>query len=253
MQMSADVVVRTPPRWYAYLLLDGWIGFSWLIFLAAGAISVLVLIASERAMQAAAAAPPVTTSAAIVTTSSVPITTTTAPKKSRKSRRGRKTSSTTTAATETISTTTPAAPPPPPARVVPHEPVTLTFFVERFTFTGYMFWSLYYGWAACWRLLLVMARRIFSAWAAVGCMYMVTVGAVFFLFGAMYSFLGGGIYQFCKRWWMLAHGQRPAFVWLPPPADATESRLAKLDELARAGRISNDEYQRHRDEILRGV
>ncbi|MEA2571231.1 MAG: hypothetical protein QOI24_3232 [Acidobacteriota bacterium] len=251
--MPAELPVRTPPRWYAWLVLDGWIGFGWLIFLASGATSVLVFMASERAMQAAAAAPPVTTSAAIVTTSSAPVTTTAAPKpKSRKSRHGRKSSSTTAATTATTATTATIAPPK-PVPVVPHQPPTLTFFAQRFTFTGYMFWSLYYGWAACWRLLLVMARRIFSAWAAVGCMYIGTVGAVFFLFGALYSFLGGGIYQFCKRWWMLAHGQRPAFVWLPPPAGETESRLAKLDDLARTGRISSDEYQRQREVILRDV
>lgn len=85
----------------------------------------------------------------------------------------------------TVPTTTAA----PPAETEPSK------VIARFLGSGYCFWSLYFGMAASWR----RARGV-------------RVGLMYLLGSIMFSLLGGGIYQFFRRWWHLAHGRQPAFI-----------------------------------------
>lgn len=87
----------------------------------------------------------------------------------------------------------------------------ITFFLT----TGYFFWSTYFGLAACWRFAIGQLSGIASIWLAVGCMSLITFGWMFLAFALLYAVLGGGIYQFLRRWWLLAHGYQPPFLRAP--------------------------------------
>jgi len=84
--------------------------------------------------------------------------------------------------------------------------------IASFLFTGYIFWSAYFGLAACWRFVIGRVSGIASMWMAVGCLSLVTLGWMFLAFAFLYAWLGGGIYQFGRRWWLLTHGQQPPFL-----------------------------------------
>jgi hypothetical protein len=84
--------------------------------------------------------------------------------------------------------------------------------VASFLGTGYIFWSMYFGLAACWRFAVGRLSGIASMWIGVGCISLISFGWMFFLLAIFYSWLGGGIYQFARRWWLLAHGQQPPFM-----------------------------------------
>lgn len=85
--------------------------------------------------------------------------------------------------------------------------------IASFLFTGYIFWSGYFGLAACWRLVIGRSRELAWMWfSGVGCLAIITVGWMFFIFALIYSWLGGGIYHFGRRWWLLVHGQHPPFL-----------------------------------------
>jgi hypothetical protein len=92
--------------------------------------------------------------------------------------------------------------PPPPSIVK-----VLTFFL----FTGYCFWALYFGLAACWRIAISMLGGTASMWIAIA-VSMLPPGWILFCCALLYALFGGGIYQFARRWWLLAHGQRPSFL-----------------------------------------
>ncbi|HYC92753.1 MAG TPA: hypothetical protein VEO54_26325 [Thermoanaerobaculia bacterium] len=123
--------------------------------------------------------------------------------------------------------------------------------LSRFLFTGYVFWSWYFGLAASWRWVLGRLRNLTVTWAAVGCLWGISVGWLFFVMCLVVALLGGGLYQFFRRWWLLAHGRRPAFVGVPSQTESVQARLAELDRLLRNGSITQAEYDRHRDETLR--
>jgi hypothetical protein len=80
-----------------------------------------------------------------------------------------------------------------------------------FLVTGYIVWSTYFGLAACWRLALSMLTGTASMWIAI-VVSMLPPGWIMFAFAFIYAWLGGGIYQFARRWWLLAHGQQPPFL-----------------------------------------
>jgi hypothetical protein len=99
-------------------------------------------------------------------------------------------------------------------------PPSASNVMASFLGTGYIFWSAYFGLAACWRF--ARGRRmgrlsgIASMWmGGIGCLSMLTVGWMFLAFAFVYAWLGGGIYQFARRWWLLAHGQQPPFLRAP--------------------------------------
>jgi hypothetical protein len=79
---------------------------------------------------------------------------------------------------------------------------------------GYSLWSSYFGLAACWRFVIGKLSDIVWLWVA-GCFSLVTFGWVLLIFGFLYAIFGGGIYQFLRRWWLLAHGTRPPFLTAP--------------------------------------
>jgi len=83
--------------------------------------------------------------------------------------------------------------------------------ITMFLFTGYMFWSTYFGLAACWRLTLRMLRGSGSMWVAI-ILSMLPPGWILFTCAFLYAWFGGGIYRFARRWWLLAHGQKPPFL-----------------------------------------
>lgn len=84
--------------------------------------------------------------------------------------------------------------------------------IASFLFTGYIFWSAYFGLAACWRFAIGRLSGIASMWLTVGCLSLITFGWMFLAFAFVYAWLGGGIYQFARRWWLLTHGQQPPFL-----------------------------------------
>jgi len=97
----------------------------------------------------------------------------------------------------------------------PRHPFTVAEGVVGFLTAGYMFWSLYFGLAACWRFARRrgLARSILAwGWSGVGCLYMLFIGWLFIAFAMMFAVMGGGIYHFLRRWWLLAHGQQPPFL-----------------------------------------
>ena len=87
--------------------------------------------------------------------------------------------------------------------------------LASFLGTGYIFWSMYFGLAACWRFAIGRLSGIASTWFAVGCMSLITVGWMFVIFAILYTWLGGGGYQFARRWWLLTKGQKPSFLMAP--------------------------------------
>ncbi len=90
-------------------------------------------------------------------------------------------------------------------------PSSIFNVIPIFLITGYFFWSMYFGLAACWRLTIGMLRGITSMWVAI-VLSMLPPGWVLFALAFLYAEFGGGIYQFARRWWLLAHGQRPPFL-----------------------------------------
>lgn len=80
-----------------------------------------------------------------------------------------------------------------------------------FLVTGYIVWSMYFGLAACWRLTISMLRGAASMWGAI-VLTVLPPGWILFGCALLYSVLGGGIYHFARRWWLLAHGQQPPFL-----------------------------------------
>lgn len=100
----------------------------------------------------------------------------------------------------------------------PQSPAPLTIVdITGFLGVGYVFWSAYFGLAACWRYGI--AGRLWgtvSRWIPGGFLYsvvsMVVFGWILFTFALLYAVYGGGIYHFARRWWLLAHGQQPPFL-----------------------------------------
>jgi|GEM_PF-6538131 len=90
-------------------------------------------------------------------------------------------------------------------------PPTIFDVIAFFLITGYCFWSMYFGLAACWRLTIKMLRGTGSMWVAI-VLSMLPPGWILFAFAFLYAWFGGGIYQFARRWWLLAHGQKPPFL-----------------------------------------
>jgi hypothetical protein len=77
---------------------------------------------------------------------------------------------------------------------------------------GYCGWAMYYGYAACWRLLLNRLAGMAAIGHPAGLVSLLLAGVLLIVFGGLYAVFGGGVYQFFKRWWLLAHGQHPPFV-----------------------------------------
>jgi hypothetical protein len=77
-----------------------------------------------------------------------------------------------------------------------------------FLICGYIAWSCYYGLAAFWRFAVGTA----TLWMTVGCFF----GWILFALAFPYGIFGGGVYQFGRRWWLLAHGHRPPFLAAKP-------------------------------------
>ena len=48
-------------------------------------------------------------------------------------------------------------------------------------------------------------------WVAI-ILSMLPPGWILFACAFLYAWFGGGIYQFARRWWLLAHGQKPPFL-----------------------------------------
>ena len=90
-------------------------------------------------------------------------------------------------------------------------PPSASKVISMFLFTGYIFWSSYFGLAACWRLALRILTGTVSILIAI-VVSMLPPGWIMFFLAFVYAWLGGGIYQFARRWWLLAHGQRPPFL-----------------------------------------
>jgi hypothetical protein len=189
--------------WYAYLVVDPWIAFSWLIFIFAGLMAVLML---------------------------------TTPKPLEIGPRSVRT------------TTTSAAPANNPLRY--QRPLTFATGLREFLYTGYIFWSLYFGGAACCRYLARSVLPRFASWAARGGLYVLLAGSLFIALGAAYSVLGGGVYQFAMRWWLVAHGYAPAFLGPPTRTEVVQGRLARIEHLWRSGAISRAEYDQQRHDTL---
>jgi hypothetical protein len=124
---------------------------------------------------------------------------------------------------------------------------------------GYVPWSLYWGMPACFRLMRRGFQYIMSAWASAifGCIPAILLGAAVLQGGVFYSFFGGGVYQFFRRWWIVCHpaddaeDQRPS---LPPPTSPSsgdvEGRLSRLAELYSKGLMSQEEYDSRRRAII---
>jgi hypothetical protein len=92
------------------------------------------------------------------------------------------------------------------------EPPGVFVVIATFLGTGYVFWSMYFGLAAFCRFVVSKLWDLAWAWWTVGCLSMISFGWPFVLLAVVYSWLGGGIYQFARRWWLLAQGQRPPFL-----------------------------------------
>ncbi len=90
-------------------------------------------------------------------------------------------------------------------------PPSIFNIITIFLITGYFFWSMYFGLAACWRLTISMLTGTASMWAAI-VLSMLPPGWMLIGCALLYAWLGGGIYQFARRWWLLAHGQKPPFL-----------------------------------------
>ena len=90
-------------------------------------------------------------------------------------------------------------------------PPSFLGILGTFLIAGYIFWSMYFGLASCWRFVLSMMTGTVSIWAAI--IYsMLPTGWVTFVFAVFYSIFGGGIYHFARRWWLLTQGRRPSFL-----------------------------------------
>jgi len=95
----------------------------------------------------------------------------------------------------------------------PTHPFTVAGAAAGFLSAGYMFWALYFGLAACSRLARQRGLPSLGwSWTSAGCLRAIALGWAFSLFALMYAVLGGGIYHFLRRWWLLAHGQQPPFL-----------------------------------------
>lgn len=215
--------------WYSHLLFDPWIGLSWFVFAGTGLMSVLLMFAPRPQPVAPPPPPPPVVSRGTSRSHATPSQTLPAP-------------------------VTPA----PVAMVKPH--VTFAEAAGRFVYIGYVFWSLYFGWAACCRLLARGASGFFQtgsigifAGAGIGCIWTVVLGVMLFVLGSLYSWFGGGLFHFCRRWWLLAHGRRPSFLRSGNRTEAVNERLARLDELWHNGRVTRPEYDQQRAEILRSL
>lgn len=79
--------------------------------------------------------------------------------------------------------------------------------IASFLFTGYILWSAYFGLAACWRLCDQPAKG--NCIDAVRRRLPLDNGWMLFVLALVYAWLGGGIYHFGRRWWLLVHGQHP--------------------------------------------
>lgn len=123
----------------------------------------------------------------------------------------------------------------------------------QFLVAGYTCWSLYFGWAACARVLLRVTWRVLPLGAAIGFLYIAIAAVAFLAVGAVYSWLGGGIYQFGKRLWLLKQGQTPPFLGLPRRVDKLHDQLTQIEELWRSGRISRQEYDRLRYNTMKRI
>ena len=96
-------------------------------------------------------------------------------------------------------------PPVAPAEVTTGNVIALSLGI------GYVIWSSFFGLAACWRFVIGKLSDIVWLWVA-GCFSLITFGWILLIFGFLYAILGGGIYQFLRRWWLLAQGQVPPFL-----------------------------------------
>ena len=92
----------------------------------------------------------------------------------------------------------------------PKTPSVFSVFAT-FLVAGYLFWSLYFGLAACWRFALGMLTGTASIWIVI-IMSMLPPGWIGLVFAILYSWFGGGIYQFARRWWLLTQGRRSPFL-----------------------------------------
>jgi hypothetical protein len=81
--------------------------------------------------------------------------------------------------------------------------------LSHFLSTGYEFWALYFGMPASWRFTRRAGRRLFGVGCFSGAALLWLAIALTLCF--VYSLMGGGVYQFARRWWLLAHGQQPPF------------------------------------------
>jgi Short C-terminal domain len=123
---------------------------------------------------------------------------------------------------------------------------------------GYVPWSLYWGMPACFRLMRRGFQYIMSAWASAifGCIPAILLGAAVLQGGVFYSFFGGGIYQFFRRWWIACHpvaGPEEQQSSTPRPSSSSgdvEGRLSRLAELYSKGFISQEEYDSRRRAII---
>lgn len=121
----------------------------------------------------------------------------------------------------------------------------------QFIAAGYAFWALYFGWAGCVRVLVRIAWRVLPLGAAIGFLYLAGAAVVFLAVGAVYSWLGGGVYEFVTRLRSLIQGQTPPFLGPPRRVDKMHEQLTQIEELWKSGRISRQEYDRLRYNTMR--
>ncbi|HEX6100432.1 MAG TPA: hypothetical protein VF432_29225 [Thermoanaerobaculia bacterium] len=81
-----------------------------------------------------------------------------------------------------------------PTPVIPQRKVTPRLLIGQFLFTGYIFWSWYFGLAAACRWVLAQLPHLTTTWIAVGCLAGISAGWFFFAMYLVVAILGGGLY-----------------------------------------------------------
>lgn len=154
------------------------------------------------------------------------------------------------------------------------------------TFAGYWAWSMYWGVPGCISLFRRLWGRLPYAFSMLGCTIVGIVVGVALIALVYYPPLGGGIFHFIRRWWLISKRmttggvtpapvanvagssnvpvQAPASVSAPaqpvlqPPPHGElltdiEQRLRALVHLHEKGIISRDEHDRQRSAILEKI
>lgn len=143
---------------------------------------------------------------------------------------------------------------------------TVTILVSSL-FVGYACWSMYWGLPPWGRLVVQGYQKTPKALVGiVGCSTGVVLLLPIVVIAGIYSLLGGGIFHFSRRWWLLCNPKVAAVeshqgTSTAPAASSQrmqdlenlESQLRKLDELYWGGLITRDEYESRRRQVLKNA